>query len=84
MEFDNFLLSVSSITWSATPNDLFSECIALPQYLMEQGECLELIFLVTLRLEDLASRVILTPRHDESLKMNNLVLNRHLVKFKLL
>lgn len=84
MEFDNFLLSVSSIHWSAKPNDLFSGCIALPQDLMEQGERLELIFQVTLCLEDLASRVILTLRHDESLKMNNLVLNRFLVKLKLL
>ena len=44
---------------------------------MEQGELTELIFPDNLPQEDLASRVILTPRNDESLKVNDLVLDRH-------
>ena len=44
---------------------------------MEQGELTELIFPDNLPQEGLASRVILTPRNDESLKVNDLVIDRH-------
>ena len=44
---------------------------------MEQGELTELIFADNLPQEDLASRVIVTPRNDESLKVNDLVFDRH-------
>ena len=44
---------------------------------MGQGELLELIFPDNLCQEDLASRVILPPRYDESLKVNDSVLDRH-------
>ena len=77
VEFDNFLLSVGSNTRPTKPDDPFHGCIELPQDLMEQGQLTELIFPENLRQEDLASRVILTPRNDESLKVNDLVLDRH-------
>ena len=42
---------------------------------MEQGQLLELIFPDNLPQRNLASRVILTPRNDESLMENDLVLH---------
>ena len=44
---------------------------------MEQGELPELIFADNVPQEDLASRVILTPRNDESLTVNDSILDRH-------
>ena len=76
VEFDNFLLSVGSNTRSTKPDDPFCGCIALTKDLMEQGELLEVIFPDNLPQEDLASRVILTPRNDESLKVDDSVLDR--------
>ena len=76
VEFDNFLLSVGSNTRSTKPDDPFCGCIALPQDLMEQGELPEVIFPDNLPQEDLASRVILTPRNDESLNVDDSVLDR--------
>ena len=66
VEFDNFLLSVGSNTWPTKPDDSFCSCIALPRDLMEKGE-----------LAELNSKVILTPRNNESLKVNDSVLDRH-------
>ena len=77
VEFDNFLLSVGSNNPSTKPDDSLCGCIALPQDLMEHGELPELIFRDNLPQEDLASRVILTPRNDELLKVNDSVLNRY-------
>ena len=77
VEFDNFLLSVGSNTRPTKPDDPFCGCIALPPDLMEQGELPGLIYPENLPQEDLASRVILTPRNDEPLKVNDLVLDRH-------
>ena len=77
VEFENFLLGVGSNTQATKTDDPFFGCIAPPQDLMEQGELPELIFPDSLSQEDLASWVILTPRIDESLKVNDLVLDRH-------
>ena len=77
VEFANFFLSVGSNTLPTKPDDTFCGCIELLQDLMEQGGLTELIFPDNLPQEDLASRVILTPRNNESLKMTDLVLDRH-------
>ena len=77
VEFDNLLLSVGSNNQPTKPDEPFRACIALPPDLMEQRELLELIFPDNFPPEDLASRVIFTPRNDESLKVNDFVLNRH-------
>ena len=77
VKFDNFLLSVGSNTRPTKPDDPFCGCTELPQDLMEQGELTELIFPDNLPQEDLACRVIVTPRNDNSLKVNDLVLDRH-------
>ena len=77
VEFDNFLLSVGSNTRPTKPDDPFCSCTALLPNLMEQGELPELIYPENLPQEDLASGVILTPRNDEPLKVNDLVLDRH-------
>ena len=77
VEFDNFLLSVGSNTRPTKPYDPFRGYIELPQDSMEQGELTKLICPENLPQEDLASRVILTPRNDESLKVNDLVLDKH-------
>ena len=65
------------ILWPAKPDDPLCGYIALHQDLMEQGELPELISPKNLPQEDLASRVILTSRNDESLKVNDSVLDRH-------
>ena len=49
----------------------------LPEDLMEQGELPPLNFPENLPHEDLPSKVILTPRNNESLKVNDVVLDRH-------
>ena len=77
VEFDNFLLSVVSNTRPTKPDDPFCGYIELPQDLMKQSELTKLIFPENLLQEDLVSRVILTPRNDESLKVNDLVLDKH-------
>ena len=71
VELNNFLLSVGSNTQPTKPDDPFRGCVALAEDLMKQGELLELIFPDNLPQEDLASRVILTPRNDESLKVHD-------------
>ena len=65
VEFDNFLISVGCNTLPTKPHDPFCGCVALPQDLMEQDELPELISRVNLLQEDLACRIILTPRNDE-------------------
>ena len=66
VEFDNFLLNVATNTHPTKSNYPFRGCIALPQDFMEHAELLEL-----------TSRVILTPRNNESLKVNDSVPDRH-------
>ena len=65
VEFDNFLLSVATNTQPTKPDDPFHGCIALPQDFMEQAE-----------LPELTSRVILIPRNNDSLKVNDSVPDR--------
>ena len=66
VEFANFLLSAATNTQPTKADDPFRGCIALPQDFMEQVELPELTF-----------RVILTPRSNESLKVNDSVPDRH-------
>ena len=54
----------------------FQHCIQIPDQIVEQGSLIDLIFLDGLPEDQIASRVILTPRNDTSLTINQQILQR--------
>ena len=75
-QFNNFLLQLGSNRLPTKQEQPFQHCIQIPDQIVEQGSLIDLIFLDGLPEDQIASRVILTPRNDTSLTINQQILQR--------
>ena len=69
-QFNNFLLQLGSHILLTKQEQKFQGCIQIPDQLIEQGSLIGSFFPDGLLEDDMAPRVILTPRNDTSLAIN--------------
>ena len=75
-KFSRFLLELGNGSQPLKKDDPYSGCIELPNEVVHAGDITDSLFPAGLSQDEIVERVILTPRNDTSLRLNDKILRR--------